>query len=524
MGTVFCTTIRTKRVDVTRSYVKYKTGSTRYLYDNITSTYSANIVHGRTFHSIQGGDLLAYTLPVDTNADYGEKRFPANIHSTFTPNFGVVAATEDITNQKFSINFTSSNVGNFAPKYGKLGLRFIEDSITTAKNDLLDPKYGMNTSTTVYSSTFYGFNIDWDNKIYKNLTGSSLQSASFIVSGTLVVDLYGLNDVLLNKYYFGTFSNEFAHPTVPPNFYRVSPGTPLSGYVNLSWVRANMDAATGLTRAEVVYTDETGEQKNFGIEPGGRINFWKNHLKLNGKVAKIKAYYKTISNDVKLYSDELCSAYQNYYQLDSMVLSMSGYLASGSGLVKVFIDGDEGTIDVNKTGDRFKTEVSGWCSVNFDTTANTTDIYSNPRVRIPEIATIYLIAVPLSAKSDADVQRLALQIPHDRILSGRDTEDKKQSFPNINNEGANALTSLCTGSANTPTAKGVIWNSHSPVPTFYSPAGGTFDTDNYTIDVQLQNGSWIFYLVINDSEGSHTAYCLSNPPYWEMPTSDSFET
>lgn len=529
MGAVICTTMRTRRVDSSEDYTQYKTSTTKYLYDTINDTYTPKIVQNNTFHAIQGSGHLSYVLSIDTAKNFKRKKFPTKVHSNFVPDFGNYTTVEDNKNGNFVVDFTSSNIGNFVPKYGKVSLKLNSTTyLNVNMRNLFSARYGMDTSMKVYNATHYAFTTEWDNKVYKNITGTSLESEGFIISGVLAVKLYGINNVLLHEQSFNAYSNEFSHFETIPNFYRTSSDTPISGYVNLNWVKVNLSSDDSLTRSEIVYRDEFNRWQNFKIPQGGRLNFRKNHKHLNGKVLKIKAYYKTISNDVKSYSNTLCSAYRNYFDIDDVSLVMSGVrynpITSGTvGYTDAYMDEDSGTININKIGQKFQTIASGWANVNFTLNTNETDIYDNIRLKSPAPSGIYLLAIPITSKNDVDVKRLCLQIPSNRVLN-RGTINKQSLFPSINTSGGEEIITLCTGSPNTPTAKGIMWNTQNTIPVYDAPETGEFLTNTYTINVLLYHNSFMFYLVIEDSESNYSCYCISNPPTFDMPTIDKFQS
>lgn len=433
-----------------------------------------------------------------------------------------IAVTEDVLTKtiQFSINLTNKiDVLNSAG-IATINSEFLE--INTYVNIMTkkDPVYKFSNSS--YSVTF-----PWDDNYYKIITGSSIADTWNLVGyfqNSVVSKYLGLPLDYISVYTDTTFS----HPTLTGCFYYLDSDIMISGYYNDSSISVYTPVSTKLAKMHLYYSDDNGEQfidsKNLTS-----INLITSHKNLRGKNCHIKTYYNTIADEFYNLSSSVVPIYENYFDIEDVTLTMSGTRNDPSlGDIEYTsntLSETNGIVTENRINRTFMSIGEVKCILNLTVKGNTIDYDNITRVLNPYPRDIWFIAIPKSGLSNETLKNIFLKISDDVILINRDTPYEKTKYPKINSSIAKSMSELCTGTANTLTAEGVIWNKLTPG-NFEIPEDGTFSEDTYTIDIILPQGSWAPFLVISDmgvsGHANYTGYCLSNLNNYEAPNKSSF--
>ncbi len=378
--------------------------------------------------------------------------------------------------------------------------------------------------------TYYdGYHITkfaWDDALFKEKTGVSISESGWLFSGLFKVTLQSLhtgNDIAYDNIYA---EHTFTHPTETGIFYYQNTDTILSGYYNDSSISIYNPPNIALQKLLIHYNDGDKET-TLDVKDRTSINLDTKDHQLRGKKCQLQAYYDTIASDRKMYSPPIVPTYEGFYDIQDVTLTMSGVREDALGDTNYTLDylkESNGEIQQNYLSQKFSSIDTVKMIVTMNIKANTTDCDGETRVYTPHPSGIWLIAFPKTGITSGSL-RYYINPRNWAVFSDRDTEDEQGKFPKVISTVAKSWVELCTGSPNTLTANGIIWNSISPNNP-NAPENGTFTNSDYTIDIHLTQGSWAPFLIIseagNDEHNNFTGYCLSNVTNYDIPTYGAF--
>jgi hypothetical protein len=529
-GTPVINSIFVNRVWTSESYHEQYIVGADVILDGVNNYY--NDVIFSNVSSESGSYAYQGTHPAATFT--GDVNLPLLFHDNMTLNFGDLSVSESINKNTFTVAYYNGDIhSNLKDSKGGLSSAYpvIVQNYNSQESTIVGTKDGFKSDFfVVYTGAGDGYHIinHWNNGSYAITTnGHTLKGDDYILSGTIT--MYA-NTVIGNIPIASSGQNiylEFSSPSDSPVWY--NDGTfGLSGYYSDRFARPFVYKGSSFKRFDITYRDQNGVHKS--ITPGAqsRIGFDNTHKNLRGKNLTINTYYDTVAGPEYLSSDPLCPTYSNYYDISDVTLTLSGVkfdkgTSTNVPYEIVYMKEEDDKVLYNKIGNKFQTIADVNVRLDFTLKANTTDLDSISRVHIPAPEEMWLIAVPKTGVNDQDLRYTFFKISEQYSLPNRDSYGKRQTFPKINTIVANSMVSKCTGSAGVPTSDGIIWQDQTLSPIYSAPSVGSFSENNYTINVNLIQGSWSFYLVVKDSTDIYTGYCISNYDKFDVPTSNSFE-
>lgn len=471
----------------------------------------------------------AYQIKKSPTKDTIYEKFPILFHTNTIPTFGDQSVSEDSLNGVFTITYNNGTIQGLTSSFNG-GLSEVKPTIIQKYNSqestIVGTPRGMKT-TYVANDTSYNLKTTWDNISYIINTERTLKADDYILSGD--IQLYGttmLGEVPIamsgEPIYF-----QFGGPSTSPRLY--DDGIPsLSGYYSGKDVNVYVQPDSTLQHAKAWYVNKSNVFKNVPVTNGSELRFKDAHKDMRGKNMRITATYKTIAGVEELYSEYMCSSFNNYYDIEDVELVLSGIkydkgLSTNVSYEITYLKESNNKLLYNKIGNKFQTIQDVNARLGFKVKANTTDLDSVEWSYVPAPEKLWLIAVPKTALNNINVRFGFFKVSDTFVLSSRDTYSKTTKFPKLNSVAAKAMALSCTGSAGVPTSDGIIWQDQNLTPIYDAPSVGSFDENTYTINVGLNQNSWAFYLVIKDSTDTYTGYCISNYQKFDIPTSKSFE-
>ena len=376
--------------------------------------------------------------------------------------------------------------------------------------------------------------VEWDSKIYSAVTGGTLGQHDYTLSGIFSIEVFldtqggRYSPVAYHEY---SHVNEFIDslPSFLPLFTKGG-GPAISGYNNASATTIVIDESSdNFVRSALEYRDITGVLRTIDVEPDQNLRFInQTYKKLLGQNCRIRAFYKSIGDEQSVYSEYLCPTFEEYYDLTSIQLTMSGTrYDKGSGMDEgydqIYMKTSNETVTQNQVGKTFKTTQDVRSVLEFTLESNQIDFNNIPRVFHPSPEDMYLIAVPRNALKNPVIRDIVLRIPESQVIDQREIQRRWVDYPKVDTLASSGIVDLCTGSPDVPTSDGLIWNSIGPLAVNENPNEGTFSQNSYTISTKIDGGSWAMFLIIKDSTGNFTGYCVSNQLYFELPTKNAFE-
>jgi len=445
------------------------------------------------------------------------------------PDFGDVNLTDTPSANMLEINFPNNNID--------VTLTTPKLIITQEKNQATPVIIG-DTNVNVgghmtpeWDNTLNRFAMNWHNGAYKSLTGNDGIDDDFTISGELITSLY--DSVTGGKLYEETIDYSYAYVSNPidPLWLNNDKTLSLSGYSSefRTYITPDQD---NIVRAEVVYEDASNIVQSIPIiSTGTSLNFWSYHKYLRGKSLEIKAYYETLAGNFVKTSEVLCPVIKNYYDIKDLTLTLSGIkydrgLSTEVGYEVPYLKEVDDVVLYNKFKNQFQTITDAHTRVDFTLTANEIDMQDIERNYTPAPETLWLIAIPATQKDNAIVKARYFDIQTGYMLE-RDSITKTNTFPKFDTDAAVRMIDwLDVETPNSPTTgliEGVMFNTQTLSPIYEFPSDGEFIENTYTINVDLLQDSWAFFLIIKDSTDQYTGYCVSNPIKFEVPSSDSFD-
>ena len=437
---------------------------------------------------------------------------------------GSVIVTEDVKNK--TVTLTAGSTGRLNT-LDSLGIGAVESELyDDTTGNLIITKKDMSYS---YGTTSYTVTFPWNDKKYKDITGAS-------ISENWTLDSH-MHTMLVSKYTghpFNILSLEantvFTHPTITGYFYYSDEDTMLSGYYSVPSMYIKTPDDSTLTKMQLHYNDGSANEQYIDVKNLEETDFEGPYSYLLGKSCHIRSYFDTIADDFYNISSSVVPIHNAYFDVEDLTLTMSGTrtdpVDGNIAYSSNFLAETDGIISENKLHSKFRSVGEVKIDVTLSVKGNVTDFNDVTRTVNPYPRDIWLIAVPIEGLDNATLKEVFLKINEDAIIAERNKPDELTKFPKIQSATAKSMSELCTGTAHTATAEGIIWNKQTPGNPEI-PEDGTFTEDEYTIDVTIPQGSWAPFIVIGDmgpaGYSNFTGYCLSNIANYETPHPNSFE-
>ncbi len=379
-----------------------------------------------------------------------------------------------------------------------------------------------------YYSDYYTLKFPWDDTLFKERTGRSISDTDWFLSGMLRPTLSNVHTG--NSIAYSDLYSEytFSHPIDTGVFYYGTSNDVISGYYNDETLSVYTPTHSAAIKSILHYNDGDNDQI-IDLKGKTSINLNTTQHSLRGKQCQIQSHFSTIASDYKTYSPPVVPTYNDYYDIQNVVVTMSGIRYDPSlGRIRYTTDymrETAGVIQQNYLARQFSSVDEAMMVVSFNASANTTGVGNETRSYTPHPSGIWLINISKEALYVPAVRNYFLKIKESAMLSERNTPNESTKFPKISSRVAAGMTGLCTGTPHVRNARSIVWNSIFPNNPD-APENGTFTNEDYTIYTTLTQDSWAPFIVISatgtDGHQNYTGYCLSNIVNYDVPTAGAF--
>ncbi len=397
--------------------------------------------------------------------------------------------------------------------------------------------YRMPHDTNV-SDSRVKWTVVWEDEEYKdytgpNYTGPHISENNYTLTGWLNPTIYKYNSVI------PLASTEFAvsYTFVPP--FSSDPiltfaGVEQSGYVSVPELVVSGEYQTPQYVGTWIQWKDTDDLwKDVESKPNRHYRFDDVSAKqFLGSPMRAKVGYEFMGGNVYRYSKEVCPSYDNYFDISDLDVQLSGVKydkASSSNIpyYQPWIQSTGEQVQVNSMGATFFTVSDVHAEATFTLTGNTRNIQGKTVSHIPFPRYIWLVGVNFDTifAQSATTKNTWMRISETFVNKDRVKKGYQLAYPNINSSKANDMIADCTGSPDVETAKGIVWKKYTASTYFDDHNDGSFDDNDYTMNVKLGGGKYALFVIVQDSTGWATAYCLTNPEknFFDSPTKFKFE-
>jgi len=383
------------------------------------------------------------------------------------------------------------------------------------------------------------FTVTWEDKEYKdytgeNYTGPHISENNYTLTGWINPTLYKWNSgaplASTELYVSYTFIPPFSQDPI-----LTYGGVEQSGYVSVSELVVSGEYETPeYIGTWLQWKDTDGTWIDLESKPDRHYRFDTDDSakQILGSPVRAKVGYEFMGGNVYRYSKEVCPSYDNYFDISEITVALSGVkydkqAASNVPYYQTWIQSVGEQVQVNSMGSTFFTVTDVYAEAEFTLDGNARNIQGKTVGYIPYPKYIWLVGVNYDKIFDAsaNTKNTWMRITENFVNKDRVKNGYQLAYPNITSSKANDMIDDCTGGQNVENADGIVWTRYDASIWYDNHNDGSFDSNDYTMSVKLGGGKYALFVIVQDSTGWATAYCLTNPKdnYFDSPTRFKFE-